>query len=144
MKGTEKMAQLKKVDDYQYPIENPNVQRDLQTEPFNAPSSEPVAANRLPVSSLRHLKRLSRMEKMVIAIIIIGTIAAAILTIQLRANITQVQNEITTIEAQVTEKQHDATELEQERTELSRADRIREIAEANGLEIKDDNLRNVN
>lgn len=145
MKGTDEMAQLKKVDDYQsYPIEDPNLQDNPQIEQPKRPNSEIVAADRLPVSSLRHLKRLSRMEKFILAIIVFGTLAASILTIQLRANITQIQNEITTIENKVTEKQHEATELEQERTELSRADRLKEIAEANGLEIKDDNLRNVN
>ena len=63
--------------------------------------------------------------------------------IQLRTSITQVEQEISLIQGEVVVDSADVLRLEQEKSELSKSDRIREIAEENGLTIQSENLRKV-
>ena len=67
----------------------------------------------------------------------------AILTINIRTTISQVEHDISLIQSDINEKNSQAEQLEQERNELSKTERIKKVAEDNGLSIDDDNLRKV-
>ncbi|MHC5249584.1 cell division protein FtsL [Enterococcus sp. LJL120] len=141
------MAEPKKVEDFQYQmLQEPAREHEVPETPAVPEITEvqPVdISEKLPVSSLRHLKRLSKMEKFILGFILVGILGMSILTIRLQGQMTQVENQISTIEATITETNGQATELEQQKTELSRSDRLKSIAEANGLTINENNLRTV-
>ena len=74
---------------------------------------------------------------------IIAVLTLAILTINIRTTISQVEHDISLIQSDINEKNSQAEQLEQERNELSKTERIKKVAEDNGLSIDDDNLRKV-
>ena len=77
------------------------------------------------------------------AFVIISVLTLAILTINIRTNISQVEHDISLIQSDINEKTTQAEQLEQEKNELSKTERIQKIAEDNGLSIDDGNLRKV-
>ncbi len=98
---------------------------------------------RVPASPARRLKSISTLEKLIAAFVIIAVLTLAILTINIRTNISQVEHDISLIQSDITEKTTQAEQLEQEKNELSKTERIQKIAEDNGLSIDDGNLRKV-
>ena len=108
----------------------------------------PIAPERpevivVPLSPARHLQRISKLEKTIASIFIVALVGVGLLMIQLRTSITQVEQEISLIQGEVVVDSADFLRLEQEKSELSKSDRIREIAEENGMAIQSENLRKV-
>lgn len=98
---------------------------------------------RIPASPQRRLKSISALEKLIAAFVVLAVITLAILTISIRTNISQVEHDISLIQSDINEKTAEAEQLEQEKNELSKTDRIKKIAEDQGLTIDDGNLRKV-
>lgn len=135
------MAELKKVDDFIY--DAPMMEESM---PVMDPQNEEKKVLRkvdLPQSPKKHLKNISRIEKVLGFLLIGAIIGIALLTVQVRTAITQSSNEITAAKTIIEQKEEKALKLEQEKTELSKADRIREVAKNKGLSEIDGNLRNV-
>lgn len=133
------MAELKKVDDFQYDI-------PLMDEPVMSPEHEPKKVQKnvnLPQSPKRKLRNISLLEKTIGFLLLVAIIGIAILTIQVRTSITQMTNEITETQATIQQKEESALKLEQQKNELSKADRIKEIAKNKGLSDNIDNTRKV-
>lgn len=141
------MAEPKRANDFEYmPYEAPQINPDpVPEEPKQEPDrkSDYEPATKVPVSPARHLKRLSNMEKLLLGVILTAIVGVSILTIQLRTTITQVENEISAVQTQISEEESKAETLDQEKTDLSRPERLKEIAEQNGLSDNADNLRTV-
>lgn len=133
------MAELKKVDDFQYDI-------PLMDEPVMSPENEPKKVQKnvnLPQSPKRKLRNISLLEKTIGFLLLVAIIGIAILTIQVRTSITQMTNEITETQATIQQKEESALKLEQQKNELSKADRIKDIAKSKGLSDNIDNTRKV-
>ena len=131
------MAEVK-IQEYDYHYEtDPNEELPVQTPP-----KRPDII-RIPASPARRLKRVSRLEKIIGSILVVSMIALALLTIYVRTDISQLEHDITQIEAATSQQKEEKVRLDQEKAELSKTERIKEIAEKQGLKIKDDNLRTV-
>lgn len=131
------MAEVK-IQEYDYHYEtDPNEELPVQTPP-----KRPDII-RIPASPARRLKRVSRLEKIIGSALVVSMIALAVLTIYVRTDISQLEHDITQIEAETSQQKEEKVRLDQEKAELSKTERIKEIAEKQGLKIKDDNLRTV-
>lgn len=138
------MAELK-VHDYEFrePLESqPMEHSESTTEKLPTDPKRPEVI-RVPASPARRLKSISTLEKLIAAFVIISVLTLAILTINIRTNISQVEHDISLIQSDINEKTTQAEQLEQEKNELSKTERIQKIAEDNGLSIDDGNLRKV-
>jgi cell division protein FtsL len=138
------MAELK-VHDYEFE-ETSEQEFYAHSEPTieqlpNEPERPEVI--RVPASPARRLKSISNLEKLIAAFVIVAVLTLAILTINIRTSISQVEHDISLIESDINEKNSQAEQLEQERNELSKTERIKKVAEDNGLSIDNDNLRKV-
>ena len=138
------MAELK-VHDYEF-----RAPRESQPMEHSEPTTEKLPTDpqrpeviRVPASPARRLKSISTLEKLIAAFVIISVLTLAILTINIRTNISQVEHDISLIQSDINEKTTQAEQLEQEKNELSKTERIQKIAEDNGLSIDDGNLRKV-
>lgn len=137
------MAELK-AHDYGYDLE-PQYQEEPQQPNIPSPTTPPERPEiiRVPYSPARRLKRISRLEKLIFGLLLISVIGLAVLTIHVRTDISQLEHDISIIQAETTQKGEERLRLEQEKSELSKTDRIKKVAEKNGLSINDDNLRKV-
>jgi len=138
------MAELK-VHDYEFrePLESqPMEHSEPTTEKLPTDPQRPEVI-RVPASPARRLKSISTLEKLIAAFVIISVLTLAILTINIRTNISQVEHDISLIQSDINEKTTQAEQLEQDKNELSKTERIQKIAEDNGLSIDDGNLRKV-
>lgn len=109
-----------------------------------APKAERPEVVVVPYSPSRKLDRISRMEKVIITVIILVAIGLSVLTISIRASINQAEQDITTVQNKIDTDKDEVQQLEQEKSELSKSERIQKIAEKKGLSINSDNLRKVN
>ncbi|MDH6364441.1 cell division protein FtsL [Enterococcus sp. PF1-24] len=135
------MAELKRTDEYQYdPYEAP-IQTSNDSIPVRQTSYQNIT--QAPVLPAGHFKRLSKMEKFILSLILMGIIGISVGTIQLRTTITKVEDEISSIQTEIAEKNSSARLLEQEKSELSRKERVKEVADKKGMVISDDNLRKL-
>ncbi|WP_207694511.1 cell division protein FtsL [Enterococcus sp. DIV0212c] len=132
------MAELKKVDDFQYDI-------PMMDEPVTGPEKEPKVQKNigLPQSPKRKLRNISLLEKTIGFLLLVAIIGIAVLTIQVRTSITQMTNVITETQTTIQEKEESALKLEQQKNELSKADRIKEVAKNKGLSDNLENIRKV-
>lgn len=132
------MAELKKVEDFQYDI-------PVMDEPVIGPELEPKVHRNadLPQSPKRKLRNISLLEKAIGFLLLVAIIGIAILTIQVRTSITQMTNEITETQATIQTKEESALKLEQQKNELSKADRIKEVAKNKGLSDNIENIKRV-
>lgn len=132
------MAQLKKVDDFQYHI-------PVVDEPVTWPENEPRVQKNLdlPQSPKRKLRNISLLEKTIGFLLLVAIIGIAVLTIQIRTSITQMTNEITETQTTIQQKEESALKLEQQKNELSKADRIKDVAKNKGLSDNLENIRKV-
>lgn len=132
------MAELKKVEDFQYDI-------PVIDEPVIGLEQEPKVQRNfdLPQSPKRKLRNISLLEKAIGFLLLVAIIGIAVLTIQVRTSITQMTNEITETQATIQEKEESALKLEQQKNELSKADRIKDVAKNKGLSDNLDNIRKV-
>jgi cell division protein FtsL len=138
------MAELK-VHDYEFE-ESSEQEMYTHSEPtIEQMPSEPERPEviRVPASPARRLKSISNLEKLIAVFVILAVLTLAILTINIRTTISQVEHDISLIQSDINEKNSQAEQLEQEKNELSKTERIKKVAEDNGLSIDDDNLRKV-
>lgn len=138
------MAELK-VHDYEFrePLESQSLDHSEPTTEKLPTDPQRPEVIRVPASPARRLKSISTLEKLIAAFVIIAVLTLAILTINIRTNISQVEHDISLIQSDISEKTTQAEQLEQEKNELSKTERIQKIAEDNGLSIDDGNLRKV-
>ncbi len=134
------MAELKFQEDQFQPL-TPEEQTEQSTRYADQLIRPEVVS--VPTSPAHRLAVLSRLEKYLIASIIIGAIALGLFTINLRTTISSVENAISTVQSEITTNQNQINDLRQEKNELTKTDRIKKIAEEKGLTNKEDNLRNV-
>ncbi|MGM0215571.1 cell division protein FtsL [Enterococcus sp. AZ109] len=125
------MAELKNNQHNQFDYASPE-------QPIQTPDSFEVF-----VSPADRLKKISRIEKIVAGGLLVMLIGMAIIMVNTRNEISKTQNEVTNIQTEINQKERTATQLQQEKNELSRSDRLKEIAEKDGLSINDENLRKV-
>lgn len=126
------MAELKKMEEYQYEI--PMIEE---------PADTPEVLVEVPHLPKRRLQHISRMEKIIAVLLLLGVIAMSVLTIQLRTNITKVENSVSEVQQTIIQNEAELSKLKQEKSELSRIDRIQDIAKELGLTENADNLRKV-
>lgn len=120
------MAEVKRVEQYQQQ-QNPKKSFETPTQP-----------------SPRHpLKRITKMEKVVAAVMIALIVSLTFGTLIIRNQVMKVTQDITSLNENVTERQQDIDKLQQEKMELTRSDRLKEAAEKAGLTANDENIRNV-
>lgn len=129
------MAELKNFDPHQYeqPAEQ-TADEEMKT------TIEPI---KIASSPAKRLKKISKLEKFFVAMLGLMMIATALFTIQVRNTISKTENEISALQADIVKKEEEANRLEQEKSELSRSDRIKKIADDEGLTVNDENLRKV-
>ncbi|MBL1227860.1 cell division protein FtsL [Enterococcus sp. BWB1-3] len=133
------MAELKKYEETNYiGIMDEAV---IETE---SPEIKIQSPENLPYSPKKRLRNVSLFEKFLSIVILAAAISVAVLTIQVRTAIVQTTNDITNAQAEIKLKENTALQLEQEKNELSKADRIKQTAEEQGLSEIDGNLRKVN
>lgn len=89
------------------------------------------------------LKSISKLEKNIMLVSVGVFILLAIMTVKLTVETSQLVEEISVIQVDVNEKLDKVNKLDQERSELSRASRLKALAETAGMEVNDDNVRNV-
>lgn len=134
------MAELKKYEETQYDMgimDEATVETEIPVKKTQSPEN-------MPYSPKKRLRNVSLFEKMVAIVLLAGAICIAVLTIQVRTTIVQTTNEITEAQAEIQEKEKTALKLEQEKNELSKAEKIKQTAEDQGLSENDGNLRKVN
>ena len=134
------MAELK-FEDYTYQVDESSETMTQQIEALYAPERPEVVV--VPLSPNRRLKRISKLEKVIVAILVVATLVFGLFMIHLRTSITQIEHNISIIESDVAVEKENKLQLEQEKSELSKSERIRKIAEEKGLTIHSDNLRKV-
>ncbi len=134
------MAELK-FEDYTYQVDESSETMTQQIEALYAPERPEVVV--VPLSPNRRLKRISKLEKVIVAILVVATLVFGLFMIHLRTSITQIEHNISIIESDVAVEKENKLQLEQEKSELSKSERIRKIAEEKGLTIQSDNLRKV-
>lgn len=134
------MAELK-FNDFQYDIDYYTTDQATAYEPAAIPVRPEVVP--IPLSPARRIRRIGKVERIVVMVAILMVVFSGVLMIRLRASIAQKEQHISTIQAEIALKQKDILSLEQEKAELSKSDRIMKIAEDEGLSIQDDNLRKV-
>lgn len=134
------MAELK-WEDYTYEVEEETIESTVYSDSYYEPERPEVV--KVPLSPKHRLKRISRLEKMIAGVLFIAVIGLSLLMIHLRVSITQMEHEISNIEAQTTIDKAEILRLEQAKTELSKSERIRAVAEKQGMTIQSGNLRKV-
>ncbi|GGI65860.1 cell division protein FtsL [Enterococcus alcedinis] len=135
------MAELK-MEDYSYGVEDElNSETHFYSEAFHEPERPDVVV--VPLSPKHRLKRISRLERLIAGVLLVAVIGLSLLMIHLRTSITQMEHEISIIEGQTAVNKSEILRLEQSKAELSKSERIREIAEKQGLSIQSGNLRKV-
>lgn len=105
------MAELK-AHDYGYTeplIEQPQPNKSAQTPPERPEIIE------VPHSPARRLKRISKLEKLIGAILFAAIIGLAVLTIYVRTDISQLEHDVSLIQAETTQQNEETTRLEQEK-----------------------------
>ncbi|WP_314060273.1 cell division protein FtsL [uncultured Vagococcus sp.] len=126
------MAELKEFEEYDI-----SIPQEVDTKVVAAPE-EPVLTY-----PKKRLQNISRVEKSIVALFILAFVTMAVLTVKLTTTISRGEEEIAVIQGDIDRKTDQISKLEQEKNELSRADRIKKAAEEAGLEVKDENIRNV-
>ncbi|EOL48931.1 cell division protein FtsL [Enterococcus phoeniculicola] len=142
------MAELKKAHQYSYdyvPIEDPmDEQHDelnIDQMPEFAPEVEEEVI--ISISPAKRLKRFTNLEKILVVGLALVVVALSVMTIKLRTNISSVERDISGVTSTIATNKSEISRLEQEKNELSRSERVKKIAEKQGLTINDDNLRKV-
>ncbi|MGM0123693.1 cell division protein FtsL [Enterococcus sp. AZ194] len=142
------MAELKKAHHYSYdyvPMEEPTEEfhdePNIDQLPEFAPEVEEEVI--ISISPAKRLKRFTNLEKILVVGLASVIIGLSVMTIRLRTNISSVERDISGMTSTITTNKSEISRLEQEKNELSRSDRVKKIAEKQGLTINDDNLRKV-
>jgi cell division protein FtsL len=96
-----------------------------------------------PQKTRNKLKKLSRIERVLIVTIIFVAVSFAVATVFVRTKITDTTNQVTDIQSTIDSKETAMNELRQKSNELLRSDRVKKIAEKQGLKSNDANLKQV-
>ncbi len=110
MKEERMMAELKKMQDYEYDLPE-LVDQPEQQMPDSSSNQEII----LPQSPAKRLKQISALEKIAVASVAIAIVALCVLTVMLRTNISGAEKEITSIQTEINDKKQEKTSLEQEK-----------------------------
>lgn len=134
------MAELK-AHEFPYEMEEEIVIEAVKPQP--SPTTDRPEVVVVPLSPSRKLARISKLEKMIVGAMILLLIILSVTMISLRTTISKVEQDISLIQEGVTKSEAEILQLEQEKNELSKSERIKKIAEEQGLSITSDNLRKV-
>ncbi|AYW44525.1 cell division protein FtsL [Tetragenococcus koreensis] len=135
------MAELK-AQDASYEIEDETLQEQAHLQPSDTPDRPDVVV--VPLSPTRKLEKISRLEKILVAVLMATLIGLGLLTISLRTTISEAEQDVSSLQENVSQGQAEVTRLQQEKNELSKSERIQKIAEDKGLSIDSEHLRKVN
>ncbi|MGY3749706.1 hypothetical protein [Vagococcus acidifermentans] len=91
----------------------------------------------------RKLDKVSKLEKLVVALFIVTFVVLSVATVQLSTAINQEEKPITAIQQEVSADKEIIEQLEQEKNELSRKDRVNKIAEEADVKHREENIRNI-
>ncbi|MDR1568561.1 MAG: cell division protein FtsL [Streptococcaceae bacterium] len=92
---------------------------------------------------LPKLKKVTLLEKCFYTALIITAITLAVSKIYIRNLIESTQTEIGMVQSSIDEKNQKIEDLKQQQNELLRTDRVKEIAEKEGLKTTDNNFRKL-
>ena len=125
-------------------LEN-NLARDLHSVmPEQAPQIQPQRPQQRPAHTPEPKKqRLSKVEKILITVASMIIFSLGVACISLEIMVATSNREVQDTNRDIEEISVVNTNLEQEVQELSRYDRVYEIARAHGLEMNEENVRNV-
>ena len=129
----QKMAEQRSFDVIEQNVSEPVELLVVENEPEQTEFKQPIS----------RLKRITKIEKMLMLALIAFFVVLSALTVQISNRVAQYEREISSIESKNGEIRQSVVELEQEKTELSRVDRLNEIAKQAGLSKHDDKIRNV-
>ena len=132
------MAELK-FQEYSY--ENEEYSQSVELQALQTPERPEVVA--VPLSPARKLTRISKIEKMITYACLTLLVVLSVVMISVRMTVSKVEQEISIIQDGVTQNKDTILQLEQEKNELSKSERIKKIADDQGLSITSDNLRKV-
>ncbi|MGX6962609.1 septum formation initiator family protein [Vagococcus xieshaowenii] len=127
------MAEQRSFDVIEQAVNEPVELSVIETSTENVDFSQPIS----------RLERITKIEKLLVATLIVFFVILSALTVQISNRVSQYENEISSIESKNSGIKQSVTELEQEKTELSRVDKLNEIAKQAGLTKHEDNIRNV-
>ena len=125
-------------------LEN-NLARDLHSVmPEQAPQIQPQRPQQQPAHTPGPKKqKLSKVEKILITVASMLIFSLGVACISLEIMVATSNREVQDTNRDIEEISVVNTNLEQEVQELSRYDRVYEIARAHGLEMNEENVRNV-
>jgi cell division protein FtsL len=132
------MAELK-FQEYSY--ENEEYSQSVELQALQTPKRPEVVT--VPLSPTRKLKRISNLEKIITYACLALLVVLGVVMINIRMTVSKVEQEISIIQDGVTQNEGTILQLEQEKNELSKSERIKKIADDQGLSITSDNLRKV-
>jgi len=124
---------------------NDNLARQLanETQPLNQPLTQPKTTQTRETEKRLHKKGLTRLEMLVSSMFGIVLFVLAVGHIALSMQVSTTNRTIQDIEAQAAMVQVENSNYEQNVQELSRYDRVYAIAKDNGLEMNEEQIRNV-
>ena len=132
------MAELK-IQEYSY--EQEEYSQSVELQALQTPERPEVVS--VPLSPTRKLSRISKAEKLITYSCLALLVVLSVVMINIRMTVSKVEQEISIIQDGVTQNEGTILQLEQEKNELSKSERIKKIADDQGLSITSDNLRKV-
>ena len=85
----------------------------------------------------------TKSEKILVALVSFFVLAMCVLTIYTSNSLTQINRSLQDVNVKITETEIANENLEQNVQELSQYERVHEIAQKYGLELNDENVRNI-
>lgn len=89
------------------------------------------------------LKKVSKLEKFIFASLIVTFLLMAVATIRMTTAVNREEEAISTMQVAQKETQKEIDKLEQEKSELLKSERVKDIAEKAGIELREDNIRKI-
>lgn len=118
-----------------------------QFEEFEIVKPLPVKEVKKQESILNQPKKklgyVTKMEKVISGMFLAAALVMAFFTVKMTTTISKAEEAVSLIQIKNTAQKDVVDKLEQEKNELSRTEKVKAAAEKGGLEIIDDNIRNV-
>lgn len=89
------------------------------------------------------LGQITKVEKMISLLLVGCALITAFFTVKMTTTISKAEETVSLMQIKNDTQQDVVNKLEQEKNELSRTEKVKAAAEKGGLEIVDDNIRNV-
>lgn len=89
------------------------------------------------------LGQITKVEKMISLLLVGCALVTAFFTVKMTTTISKAEETVSLMQIKNDTQQDVVNKLEQEKNELSRTEKVKAAAEKGGLEIVDDNIRNV-